>query len=230
MCLSPSARRTYSTKSVESARRVSPVRWSSTLSPDEPGTKWTRSPPRSACGFPARSYRVNAFGASAMARSTTSRGNRTRSPFASSGRPCSRSRRRISGPRISIPTSASTRFASSRIRPMRASSRTVSRGRIAPSELRRSRAGVAVVSLPHAADGEPGSPDRRTGTGSRAALDVSGAPSHRIARSCVPLGSSPRDMGPASPLRRPPTVPTKTPASRHTCAGRSQPPALPLVR
>ena len=55
MLASPSASRTYSTKSVELASRVSPVRWSSTLRPDEPGTKWTRSPPRSACGSPARS-------------------------------------------------------------------------------------------------------------------------------------------------------------------------------
>ena len=37
MCCSPSASRTYSTKSVEFARRTSPVRWSSVLSPDEPG-------------------------------------------------------------------------------------------------------------------------------------------------------------------------------------------------
>ena len=74
----PSASRTYSTKSVESARRTSPVRWSSVLSPDEPGTKWTRSSPRSACGLPSRSYSVNDRGAEAIARSTTSRGNRTR--------------------------------------------------------------------------------------------------------------------------------------------------------
>ena len=52
MLARPSARRTYSTKSVEFARRVSPVRWSRTLRPDEPGTKWTRSPPMSACGLP----------------------------------------------------------------------------------------------------------------------------------------------------------------------------------
>ena len=52
----PSARRTYSTKSVEFARRVSPVRWSRTLSPLEPGTKWTRSPPMSAWASPSRSY------------------------------------------------------------------------------------------------------------------------------------------------------------------------------
>ena len=51
MLASPSPSRTYSTKSVEFARRVSPVRWSSTLRPDEPGTKWTRSPPMSACGL-----------------------------------------------------------------------------------------------------------------------------------------------------------------------------------
>ena len=63
MLASPSASRTYSTKSVEFARRVSPVRWSRTFRPDEPGTKWTRSPPRSACGSPARSYRTNELGA-----------------------------------------------------------------------------------------------------------------------------------------------------------------------
>jgi hypothetical protein len=32
-----------------------PVRWSSHLRPDDPGTKWTRSSPMSACGFPSRS-------------------------------------------------------------------------------------------------------------------------------------------------------------------------------
>ena len=37
MCSRPSARRTYSVKSVEFARRVSPVRWSRTFRPDEPG-------------------------------------------------------------------------------------------------------------------------------------------------------------------------------------------------
>ena len=98
MLARPSPSRTYSTKSVEFARRVSPVRWSSTLRPDEPGTKWTRSPPMSACGAPARSCSQNDEGASAIAFSTTSRGNRTRSPEWSSGRPCSRRRRRISGP------------------------------------------------------------------------------------------------------------------------------------
>ena len=82
MCWRPSPRRTYSTKSVEFARRTSPVRWSSHLRPDEPGTKWTRSPPRSACGLPSRSYSQNDDGALAMARSTTSRGNSTRSPEA----------------------------------------------------------------------------------------------------------------------------------------------------
>ena len=55
MCERPSASLTYSTKSVVFARRTSPVRWSMTLSPDEPGTKWTRSSPRSACGLPSRS-------------------------------------------------------------------------------------------------------------------------------------------------------------------------------
>ena len=37
MLWSPSPTRTYSTKSVEFARRVSPVRWSRTFRPDEPG-------------------------------------------------------------------------------------------------------------------------------------------------------------------------------------------------
>ncbi len=80
MLARPSASRTYSTKSVEFARRVSPVRWSRTLRPDEPGTKWTRSPPMSACGSPARSYSENDDGAVAIAASTTSRGKSTRSP------------------------------------------------------------------------------------------------------------------------------------------------------
>ena len=62
MLARPSPSRTYSTKSVELASRVSPVRWSRTFRPDEPGTKWTRSPPRSACGSPARSYRTNELG------------------------------------------------------------------------------------------------------------------------------------------------------------------------
>jgi hypothetical protein len=44
----PWARRTYSVKSFESASLVSPVRWSWTFKPDEPGTKWTLSPPSSA--------------------------------------------------------------------------------------------------------------------------------------------------------------------------------------
>ena len=47
----------------------------------------------------------------------------------SAGRPSS-SRRRISGPRISMPVSARTRLASSRIRPMRSSDRTRRVGRI----------------------------------------------------------------------------------------------------
>ena len=47
---------------------------------------------------------------------------------ASVGSPASMSRRRISGPRTSIPTSASTRFASSTIRSM-SSAVTASRGR-----------------------------------------------------------------------------------------------------
>ena len=64
MLARPSPRRTYSTKSVEFARRVSPVRWSRTFRPDEPGTKWTRSPPMSACGLPSRSYSQNEDGAS----------------------------------------------------------------------------------------------------------------------------------------------------------------------
>src|SRR6266550_6044957 len=125
----PSASRTYSTKSVELARRVSPVLWSSILRPDEPGTKWTRSPPRSAWGAPSRSYRTKEPGASAMARSTTSRGKRIR-PASVCGRPASSSRRRISGPRISKPTSARTRFASSTIRPINSSSRMFRLGRM----------------------------------------------------------------------------------------------------
>ena len=130
MLARPSPSRTYSTKSVEFARRVSPVRWSRTLRPDEPGTKWTRSPPMSAWGAPARSCSQNEEGASAMACSTTSRGKRTRSPEWSSGRPCSSRRRRISGPRISIPTSARTRLASSTIRAVSSGSRMLRDGRI----------------------------------------------------------------------------------------------------
>ena len=83
----PSASRAYWTKSDEFARRNSPVWWSSHLRPDDPGTKWTRSPPMSACGLPSRSYSVNEEGALAIARSTTSRGNRTRSPDAVGGQP-----------------------------------------------------------------------------------------------------------------------------------------------
>ena len=77
--------------------------------------KWTRSPPMSACGLPSRSYSQNDDGALAMAASTTSRGKWIR-PFASSGSPWSTSRWRISGPRISMPVSDSTRIASSTMR------------------------------------------------------------------------------------------------------------------
>ena len=72
MCSRPSPIRMYSTKSVVSASRASPVRWSRTFRPLEPGTKWTRSPPRSACGLPSRSCRTNDDGAVAIAASTTS--------------------------------------------------------------------------------------------------------------------------------------------------------------
>ena len=104
-----------------------------TLRPDEPGTKWTRSPPRSACGLPSRSKSVKAFGAVGDGRARRRRAGRGPArPSASRGRPWSSSRWRIPDPRISMPTSARTRFASSRIRPMRSSSRTVSVGRIDP--------------------------------------------------------------------------------------------------
>ena len=130
MLARPSPTRMYSTKSVESARRVTPVLWSRTLSPDDPGTKWTRSPPISACRSPARSYSQKDEGASAIACSTTSRGNRTRWPLWSSGNPWSSRRWRIPLPRISMPTSARTRFASSTIRAVRSGSRMFRLGRI----------------------------------------------------------------------------------------------------
>src|ERR1035437_9330405 len=128
MLASPSHRRTYSTKSIEFARRASPVRWSRIFRPLEPGTKWTRSPPMSACAAPSRSYSQNDFGAVLIAASTTSRGKRIR-PFASWGRPRSISSWRMAGPRISIPISARTRSASSRIRSMSTGPRTVRDGR-----------------------------------------------------------------------------------------------------
>ena len=101
--------------------------------------KWTRSPPMSACGLPSRSYSQNDDGALSMAASTTSRGKWIR-PFASSGRPWSTSRWRISGPRISMPVSDRTRMASSTIRPMSSGSRMFRLGRIA-----RKRSGTNVA-------------------------------------------------------------------------------------
>ena len=91
---------------------------------------------------PSRSYSQNDDGADAIAASTTSRGNRTRSPVASVGSPWSSSRRRISLPRTSIPTSARTRIASSTIRPMSSSSRMWSDGR-----MRAPRVGAVMVGI-----------------------------------------------------------------------------------
>ena len=77
---------------------------------------------------------------------------------ASSGRPCSSSRRRISGPRISIPTSARTRIASSTIRSMSSGSRMDRDGRInAP----RIGAAMEAISVPVA--GGPACSDRTVG-------------------------------------------------------------------
>src|SRR5262245_26061269 len=128
MCSSESPMRTYSTKSVVFARRASPVRWSSTRSPLDPGTKCTRSPPRSAWGLPSRSCRTNELGADAIAASTTSRGNRIL-PSAAVGSPWSRSRCRSFGPRTSMPTSARRRLASATMEMTSSGSRTWTRGR-----------------------------------------------------------------------------------------------------
>ena len=63
------------------------------MSPDEPGTKWTRSPPRSACGSPARSYRRNEPGRRRRSPARRPRAGRgPAAPAASSGSPWSRSR------------------------------------------------------------------------------------------------------------------------------------------
>ena len=75
----PSARRTYSTKSVESARRTSPVRWSS-LETRRAGHEVDAIAAEVGVRVPVAVVEAERDGAVAMARSTTSRGKRTRSP------------------------------------------------------------------------------------------------------------------------------------------------------
>ncbi len=93
-------------------------------------------------------------GALAMARSTTSRGKRTRWPPSSVGSPASSNRRRISGPRTSMPVSARMRIASSMMRSMSAGLSTFRVGRIAAHSGPCVRPPALVASASRACHGE----------------------------------------------------------------------------
>ena len=105
--------------------------------PLDPGTKWTRSPPRSACGLPVAVVEGERLGRRVAMRplDDVPREEDAAVRVAAAGR-ASSSRWRMAWPRTSMPTSARIRFASSRMRAMRSGSRTVRVGRMGGLRIR----------------------------------------------------------------------------------------------